>query len=255
MLPLLVSAWLAASPSGPVVLDPLTQLSIETRGPGGTVCVLSPRELHDNADCGGLGLPQDKEPAPKGNVRIQMVGFLRLSETRLPMTLLGVEQRPPSAFTLSVFIESMLKSAQRDKGPFVHLVKENGDEFRVRTVNGVPIARWRFSADLPKEHPRYAEAAAIYYLVPSRDRVDVFSFQLAPGQLDQASEATDRLIATVRVPLTIEPKSFATGPTLRSFFLYSGIGVAVLLIAALVIVLLARRGSKRNVPANAAPPR
>ncbi len=106
------------------------------------------------------------------------------------------------------FIQGTLKNLSQELGAPMHAVGGAGKEYTVQRVNGVPVARWEYTTDLPDSDPRANTANAVVYLIPSRDTLDILSVSTRRKDLEAARSVGEQVISTLHVPLTIDAESF-----------------------------------------------
>jgi hypothetical protein len=205
---LLVLLALPASAEPPVV-DANTGLALDPRVKGVKACIVLPDALYDPEACQGVPrgdpseLPQDKS--------LHMLAVLLRGETTVMLTVSSVA-RPGigqmSGGQIQGFVEALMaRLAQDFKVPprFSH----GGERPYVLVRLGeVPVVSWEYTTAVPDKDPQANVSSGIAFLVPSRDALDIISFNSNKKDLAVARELSAQVMATAKVPLTIDPDSF-----------------------------------------------
>jgi hypothetical protein len=80
--------------------------------------------------------------------------------------------------------------------------------YTVLRIQGVPVVRWEYTTEVPDGDPQANVASGVAFLVPSRDTLDIISFNSHKKDLATARELSEQVLSTLKVPLTIDAESF-----------------------------------------------
>ena len=241
---------LAAVPAlaEPPVLNPNTRLALEPRLKSVETCVVLPGALYDPEACSGI--PRgDSKTLPENNKSLHALAVMRWGETHVMLTVSSVT-RPGigqmSGTQIEGFLEAMLARLAEDFKVQPRFVEQGGQRYTLVRIQDVPVVRWEYTTDVPDTDPQASVASGVVFLVPSRDTLDLVSFNCHKKDLATARELGDQVISTLKVPVTIDTAGFGG----RS---WTDPGVVALLSGGLVLLLSAvgllwwrRRDSSRG---------
>jgi hypothetical protein len=195
----------------PPVVDPKTGLALDPRVKGAEVCVVLPDALYEPEACAGV--PRgDEKMIPQRDKSLHALAVLRRGEATVMLTVSSVT-RPGigemSGRQIQGFVEAMVARLAEDfKAPPRLLGAGKRPYALMRTGEGVPVVGWEYTTDVPDLDPQANVASGLAFLVPSRDTLDIISFNCHQKELAVARELSAQVMATVKVPLTIDADSF-----------------------------------------------
>jgi hypothetical protein len=218
----------------PPVLNPNTGLALEPRVKSAETCVVLPDALYDPEACSGI--PRgDSKTLPEKNKSLHALAVMRWGETHVMLTVSSVT-RPGigqmSGAQIAGFREAMLTRLADDFKIQPRAVETGGKPYTLVRIQGVPVVRWEYTTDVPDTDPQANVASGVVFLVPSRDTLDLVSFNCHQKDLATARELGDQVMSTLKVPVTIDVEGFGG----RS---WTDPGVVAFLTGGLVLLLLA----------------
>ena len=193
----------------PPVVDTNTGLALEPRVKGAVSCVVVPDALYEPEACEGIPrgtaetLPKDKS--------LHVLTVLRWGETTVMLTVSSVS-RPGigqmSGTQLRGFLEATRARLAEEFKVQPQFVGGEEQPYTVLRIDGVPVVRWEYTTELPDSDPQANVASGVAFLVPSRDTLDIISFNSHKKDLATARELSEQVVSTLKVPLTIDAGSF-----------------------------------------------
>jgi len=194
----------------PPVVNPNTGLALDPRVKGVEGCVVLPDALYEPEAC--QGIPRaDAKTAPQKDKSLHMLAVLRWGETHVMLTVSSVS-RPGigqlSGAQIEGFVEAMMDRLAEDFKVRPRIVNTGEKPYALVRLNDMPVVRWEYTTDLPEGDPQANVASGVAFLVPSRDSVDLVSFNCNQKDLQTARDIAAQVMSTMKVPLTIDPERF-----------------------------------------------
>jgi hypothetical protein len=248
--PLVLLLVASVSLAEPVTVDPETTLSLDFSVRGVTPCFVVPEKLYEPAACAGIPR-REASASPGDNRSMRALVVLREGEQVLVVTVASLvrpEIGQMSEPHIQAFIQSTLKNLSEDSGALVHPIAGAQKAYTVERVGGVPVVRWEYTTDFPDEDLRANTASAVVYLIPSRDTLDLVSFNAHRKDLDAARGISEQVLATLKVPLTIDAETFGTPVALGMGAAMGGALVSLVIAFAGVLWLWTRYRKSRGAP-------
>jgi hypothetical protein len=228
----------------PPVVDTSTGLALDPRVKGATSCVVLPEALYEPESCEGI--PRgDPEKLPKDK-SLHVLAVMQRGDSTVMLTVSSVN-RPGigqmSGAQIQGFVEATMARLADEFKVQPQLVKSDSRSYTLQRIQDVPVVRWEYTTELEDSDPQANVASGVAFLVPSRDTLDIISFNTNKKDLALARELSEQVMATLKVPVTIDTGSF--GGTSWSD---PSVIIAAAVLLFLLIVLLGwlwwRRGGK-----------
>jgi hypothetical protein len=194
----------------PPVLDANTGLALDPRVKSVETCVVLPDGLYDPEACSGI--PRgDSKTMPEKNPSLHALAVLRWGETHVMFTVSSVT-RPGigqmSGTQIEGFLEAMMTRLAEDFKVQPQVLKSGDRPYTLLRIQDVPVVRWEYTTDVPDTDPQANVASGVAFVVPSRDTLDLISFNCHKKDLPTARELSEQVMSTLKVPLTIDAASF-----------------------------------------------
>lgn len=219
----------------PVTVNPETQLSLDFAVKDASSCILRPAERYDAQACAGIPKKTATDSA-QGDSGVGALVLVRQAENMFVLTVASVK-RPGIGQMYDQNIEGFLEGTRarlsEDFGAPVKDVASAEKPYTLQRVGEVPVARWEYTTELPEQDERAHTASAVVYLIPSKDTLDILSINTHQRNLALARSVGDQVIATLRVPLTIDADAFggdlafALGKDIASVLVLVAMGVGL----------------------------
>lgn len=219
----------------PVTVNPETQLSLDFTVKDASTCILRPAERYDAQACAGIPKKTATEMS-QGDPSVRAVVIMRQAENMLVLTVASVKRPGIGQMyeqNIQGFLEGTRARLSEDFGAKVKDVAGPEKPYTIQRVGQVPVARWEYTTELPEEDQRAHTASAVVYLIPSKDTLDILSINTHARSLALAQGVGEQVIATLRLPLTIDADAFGGD---MAFALGKDIA-SVLVLVALVVGL------------------
>lgn len=232
----------------PPVLNANTGLALDPRVKSVETCVVLPDALYEPESCSGI--PRgDAKTMPEKNKSLHALAVLRWGETHVMLTASSIS-RPGigqmSGAQIEGFLEAMLARLADDFKVQPQFLNAGSKPYTLVRINDVPVVRWEYTTELPEGDPQANVASGVAYLVPSRDTLDLVSFNCNKKDLATARELSEQVMSTLKVPLTIDTASFGgrrwSDPSSIAFMA----GALAVLLAATVWVWRRGRASSKS---------
>jgi hypothetical protein len=194
----------------PPVLNTNTGLALDPRVKTVETCIVVPDALYEPEACSGIPRGDSKTLPEKGN-SLHGLAVLRWGETHVMFTVSSIS-RPGigqmSGAQIEGFLEAMLARLADDFKVQPKFVNASSKPYTLVRINGMPVVRWEYTTDLPDTDPQANVASGVAFLVPSRDTLDLVSFNCHKKDLATAREISEQVMSTLKVPVTIDAASF-----------------------------------------------
>jgi len=194
----------------PPVLDANTGLALDPRVKSVETCVVLPDALYDPEVCSGIPRA-DTQSLPEKNKSLHALAVLRWGETHVMLTVSSVS-RPGigqmSGAQIEGFLEAMMTRLSEDFKVQPQFLRTGDKPYTVMRIQDVPVVRWEYTTQVLDTDPQANVASGVAFLVPSRDTLDLISFNCNKKDLPTARELSEQVMSTLKVPLTIDAASF-----------------------------------------------